>query len=57
MTTDSWDVESDETTLDDFLDRQPDLNSLEINPDLPNQLALTDVESLLPKLLKHPEQR
>lgn len=52
MTLNDWDDITDkaDVTLDDFLDRQPDLERLGINPELPKQLALMDVESLLPKL-------
>ena len=45
-----WDVQGDKTSLDDLLGRQPDLISLGIVSDLPEQLALTDIETLLPKL-------
>ncbi|KAJ9638240.1 hypothetical protein H2199_006927 [Coniosporium tulheliwenetii] len=52
MTLDNWgDIdEKEDVTLDDFLDRQPNLEKLGITPDLPKQLALMDVESVLPKL-------
>ncbi|KAF2815774.1 uncharacterized protein BDZ99DRAFT_505466 [Mytilinidion resinicola] len=50
LTTEDWDSFRDDTTLDDFLQRQPDLSNLDISPDLPDQLAMMDVESLLPKL-------
>ena len=49
-TTDSWDSFQDDINLDDFLQRQPDLQTLDLRPDLPDQLAILDVESLLPKL-------
>jgi hypothetical protein len=49
-TTDEWDAFKDETTIEDFLQRQPDFHSLDIAPDLPDQLAMMDVETLLPKL-------
>ncbi|ORY05896.1 anaphase-promoting complex, cyclosome, subunit 4-domain-containing protein [Clohesyomyces aquaticus] len=49
-TTDNWDAFKDETTLEDFLQRKPDLQALDIAPDLPDQLAMMDVETLLPKL-------
>lgn len=49
-TTEEWDVFRDETSLDDFLQRQPDFTKLDIAPDLPDQLAMMDTESLLPKL-------
>ncbi|KAF1811483.1 hypothetical protein P152DRAFT_515037 [Eremomyces bilateralis CBS 781.70] len=40
----------DYVSLDDFLDRQPDHETLSIHPNLPEELALLDVESVLPKL-------
>ncbi|KAF2143445.1 uncharacterized protein K452DRAFT_248016 [Aplosporella prunicola CBS 121167] len=49
-TTDQWDDRQDEVTLDDFLERQPDLHKLGITPELPDQLALIDVQDVLPKL-------
>ncbi|KAF1844126.1 uncharacterized protein K460DRAFT_343122 [Cucurbitaria berberidis CBS 394.84] len=49
-TTENWDAFKDETTLDDFLQRQPDFQTLDTAPDLPDQLAMMDMESLLPKL-------
>ncbi|KAF2466324.1 uncharacterized protein BDR25DRAFT_293734 [Lindgomyces ingoldianus] len=49
-TTDDWDTFKDDTTLEDFLQRQPDLQALDIAPDLPDQLAMMDMETLLPKL-------
>ncbi|KAF2261798.1 hypothetical protein CC78DRAFT_341092 [Lojkania enalia] len=49
-TTDGWDTFQDDTTLEDFLQRQPDLQTLDIAPDLPEQLAMMDIETLLPKL-------
>lgn len=48
--TDDWDAFKDETTVEDFLQRQPDFQSLDIAPDLPDQLAMMDMETLLPKL-------
>lgn len=54
-TTDDWDFAQDEVTLDDFLERQPDLKALSISHDLPNQLSLLDVESLMPKLSVLPD--
>lgn len=45
-----WDVQGDKASLDDLLGRQPDLASLGTVADLPEQLALTDIEMLLPKL-------
>ncbi|KAF1914683.1 anaphase-promoting complex, cyclosome, subunit 4-domain-containing protein [Ampelomyces quisqualis] len=49
-TTEDWDAFQDGTTVEDFLQRQPDLHTLDIAPDLPDQLAMMDVETLLPKL-------
>lgn len=49
-TTEDWDAFRDDTTLEDFLQRQPDLQTLDIAPDLPDQLAMMDMEALLPKL-------
>ncbi|EOA85310.1 hypothetical protein ACJQWK_06430 [Exserohilum turcicum] len=49
-TTEDWDAFKDDTTLEDFLQRQPDLQTLDIAPDLPDQLAMMDTEALLPKL-------
>lgn len=48
--TEDWDAFKDETTIEDFLQRQPDFQSLNIAPDLPDQLAMVDMETLLPKL-------
>ena len=45
-----WDVQGDKISLDDLLGRQPDVTSLGAVSDLPEQLALTDIETLLPKL-------
>lgn len=50
LSTDMWDFEANDLTLDDLLERQPDLKKLKTSPDLPDQLALMDVQSLLPKL-------
>ncbi|KAF2827848.1 hypothetical protein CC86DRAFT_380848 [Ophiobolus disseminans] len=49
-TTEDWDAFKDDTTIEDFLQRQPDFQSLDIAPDLPDQLAMMDMETLLPKL-------
>jgi hypothetical protein len=49
-TTEDWDAFKDDTTLEDFLQRQPDFQTLDIAPDLPDQLAMMDTEALLPKL-------
>jgi hypothetical protein len=50
LTTEDWDAFKDDTTLEDFLQRQPDFQTLDIAPDLPDQLAMMDMEALLPKL-------
>jgi anaphase-promoting complex subunit 4 len=49
-TTEDWDKHKDATTLESFLDRQPDLAALDISPSLPDQLAMMDLETLQPKL-------
>ena len=49
-TTEDWDAFKDDTTIEDFLQRQPDFQTLDIAPDLPDQLAMMDMETLLPKL-------
>ncbi|KAL1592388.1 hypothetical protein SLS60_011467 [Paraconiothyrium brasiliense] len=49
-TTQHWDGFKDDTNLEDFLQRQPDFASLDLAPDLPDQLSMMDTESLLPKL-------
>lgn len=40
----------DKVTLDDVISRNPRVNSMDIVPDLPLDLALLDVEACLPKL-------
>ena len=50
LSTDEWDEKKDEADVEDFLQRQPDMNALDCVPDLPDQLAVVDVETLLPKL-------
>ncbi|KAF2104344.1 hypothetical protein NA57DRAFT_70554 [Rhizodiscina lignyota] len=42
--------EKPDLSLDDFLKRLPDSNLLDVDPNLPEQLALLDVESQLPRL-------
>ncbi|KAH7406909.1 anaphase-promoting complex, cyclosome, subunit 4-domain-containing protein [Phaeosphaeria sp. MPI-PUGE-AT-0046c] len=49
-TTEDWDAFKDDTTIEDFLQRQPDFQNLDIAVDLPDQLAMIDVETLLPRL-------
>ncbi|KAJ4320944.1 hypothetical protein N0V94_003120 [Neodidymelliopsis sp. IMI 364377] len=50
LSTEDWDESRDGAELEDFLQRQPDTQTLDCAPDLPNQLAVMDVETLLPKL-------
>lgn len=50
LSTDTWDDAKDSADIEDFLQRQPDLQALDCAPDLPDQLAIVDVEMLLPKL-------
>ncbi|KAH6121354.1 anaphase-promoting complex subunit 4 [Parastagonospora nodorum] len=49
-TTEEWDAFGDDTSVEDFLQRQPDFQKLDVAPDLPDLLAMMDVEALLPKL-------
>ena len=49
-TTENWDAVRDDTTLEDFLQRLPDFEALDVAPDLPDQLAMMDMETILPKL-------
>ncbi|KAJ4988520.1 anaphase-promoting complex component Cut20/Apc4 [Stagonosporopsis vannaccii] len=50
LSTDTWDDVKDGVDVEDFLQRQPDLQTFDCAPDLPDQLAVVDVETLLPKL-------
>ena len=50
LSTEEWDEAKGSADVEDFLQRQPDLNALVCAPDLPDQLAVMDVETLLPKL-------
>jgi anaphase-promoting complex subunit 4 len=50
LKTEEWDEARDGADIEDFLQRQPDLQALDCAPDLPDQLAVMDVETLLPKL-------
>ncbi|KAF3041164.1 hypothetical protein E8E12_009334 [Didymella heteroderae] len=50
LKTAEWDEAKDGADVEDFLQRQPDLQALDCAPDLPDQLAVMDVETLLPKL-------
>lgn len=50
LKTEEWDEAKDGAHVEDFLQRQPDLQALDCAPDLPDQLAVMDIETLLPKL-------
>lgn len=50
FTVKNWASIKDTVSIEDFLQRQPDLQALDIHPDLPDTLSLNDIESLLPKL-------
>ncbi|KAF2461753.1 anaphase-promoting complex, cyclosome, subunit 4-domain-containing protein [Lineolata rhizophorae] len=50
FTVDDWVVGQDSVPLEEFLDRHPDMEKLDIHPDLPEQLSLINVETVLPKL-------
>lgn len=50
LKTEEWDEAKDGADVEDFLQRQPDFQALDCAPDLPDQLAVMDVETLLPKL-------
>ncbi|KAJ4364769.1 hypothetical protein N0V95_000717 [Ascochyta clinopodiicola] len=50
LSTEDWDNNKDGADVEDFLQRQPDMQVLDCAPDLPDQLAVMDVETLLPKL-------
>ncbi|KAJ4376578.1 hypothetical protein N0V86_006692 [Didymella sp. IMI 355093] len=50
LKTEEWDEPKEGADIEDFLQRQPDLQALDCAPDLPDQLAVMDVEMLLPKL-------
>ncbi|KAJ4333232.1 hypothetical protein N0V87_007788 [Didymella glomerata] len=50
LKTEEWDEAKDGADIEDFLQRQPDLQALDCAPDLPDQLAVMDIETLLPKL-------
>lgn len=50
LATENWDEAKDSVDVEDFLQRQPDLHALDCAPALPDQLAVVDVETLLPKL-------
>ena len=50
---DDWDdlgSSKEPPSIEDFLTRNPNTQSIEISPNLPDQLAMLDLESLLPKL-------
>lgn len=50
LTTDHWGDDHEPTSLDDFLDRLPDQNRIEVPLDLPEQISRIDITELLPKL-------
>lgn len=50
LSTEDWDENRDGVDIEDFLQRQPDMHALDCAPDLPDQLAVMDTETLLPKL-------
>ncbi|KAF2622501.1 hypothetical protein BU25DRAFT_402517, partial [Macroventuria anomochaeta] len=50
LSTEVWDEAKDGADVEDFLQRQPDIHAVDCAPDLPDQLAVMDVETLLPKL-------
>jgi anaphase-promoting complex subunit 4 len=50
LTTENWAHDQDYASLDDFLERIPDPDKVEIPVDLPEQLSRIDVTDILPKL-------
>ena len=50
FSTEDWDASKDGADVEDFLQRQPHTHTLSCAPDLPDQLAVMDVETLLLKL-------
>lgn len=50
LTTDHWGDDHEPASLDDFLDRIPDQNKIEVPLDLPEQISRIDITELLPKL-------
>ncbi|KAF1998389.1 hypothetical protein P154DRAFT_564763 [Amniculicola lignicola CBS 123094] len=50
MTSENWDGLKDTTILEDFLQRQPDLQNLEATPNIPDQMTMQDMGAHLPKL-------
>ncbi|KAF2997899.1 hypothetical protein E8E13_004344 [Curvularia kusanoi] len=50
LSIDDWEDAKDGADIEDFLQRQPDMQALDCAPDLPDQLAIVDVETMLPKL-------
>jgi anaphase-promoting complex subunit 4 len=50
LTTDHWRDDHQSVTLDDFLDRLPDLEKIEIPLGLPEHISRVDITSMLPKL-------
>ncbi|KAE9966098.1 hypothetical protein BLS_007224 [Venturia inaequalis] len=50
LTTDHWGHDHEPTSLDDFLDRLPDQDKIEVPLHLPEQISRIDITELLPKL-------
>jgi anaphase-promoting complex subunit 4 len=50
LTTDHYGDDHESVSLDDFLDRLPDQEKVEVPLDLPEQIARVDITSMLPKL-------
>lgn len=50
LSIEDWEDAKDGADIEDFLQRQPDMLALDCAPDLPDQLAIMDVETMLPKL-------
>ncbi|TID17887.1 hypothetical protein E6O75_ATG10532 [Venturia nashicola] len=50
LTTDHWSDDHDPVSLDDFLERFPDQDKIEVPLDLPEQISRIDITELLPKL-------
>jgi anaphase-promoting complex subunit 4 len=50
VTTDHWEDDHESASLDDFLERLPDQQKIDIPLDLPEQISRVDIMSMLPKL-------
>ncbi|KAF1986422.1 hypothetical protein K402DRAFT_463704 [Aulographum hederae CBS 113979] len=50
QTTEDWDRKTSRVSLEQFLDREPNWETLDIEADLPNILANMDIQAELPKL-------